>query len=101
MRNGAAFRCIEAIGQAIAYGMNTKSQGDPLIGLCVSLSHLNHILFTFPRDWLADLSSCVTFALLGAAILPMIMLVNTTPDRIPADIIAEEQNNTANKADDT
>ena len=30
----------------------------------------------------------------------MIMLVNTTPDRIPADIIAEEQNATANKADD-
>lgn len=28
------------------------------------------------------------------------MLVNTTPDRIPADIIAEEQNATANKADD-
>lgn len=37
-------------------------------------------------------SSCVTFALLGAALYPMIMLVNTTPDRIPADIVAEEQN---------
>lgn len=35
--------------------------------------------------------SCVTFALLGAAILPMIMLVNTTPDEIPADEIAEQQ----------
>ena len=33
----------------------------------------------------------MTFALLGAAIIPMIMLVNTTPDRIPADVIAEEQ----------
>lgn len=31
----------------------------------------------------------------------MIMLVNTTPDRIPSDIIAEEQNATAYKADDT
>lgn len=82
--------------------MNTKSQGDPLIGLCVSLSHLNHNLFTLPRGWLADLlSSCVTFALLGAAILPMVMLVNTTPDRIPADVIAEEQNAAVNKADDT
>ncbi|KAE8365746.1 major facilitator superfamily domain-containing protein [Aspergillus caelatus] len=67
VRNGAAFRCIEAIGQAIAYGMNTQTTSDPLIGFCV------------------------TFALLGASLLPMIMLVNTTPDRIPADVIAEQQ----------
>ncbi|KAF5667189.1 Ion channel regulatory UNC-93 [Fusarium heterosporum] len=67
VRNGAAFRCIEAIGQAIAYGMNTQTKSDPLVGFCV------------------------TFALLGASILPMIMLVNTTPDRIPADEIAEQQ----------
>lgn len=33
----------------------------------------------------------MTFALLGAAIIPMLLLVNTTPDRIPADVIAEEQ----------
>ena len=33
----------------------------------------------------------MAFALLGAALLPMIMLVNTTPDRIPADVIAEQQ----------
>ncbi|KAJ5856592.1 uncharacterized protein N7529_010536 [Penicillium soppii] len=68
VRNGAAFRCIEAVGQAIAYGMNTQTTNNPLIGFCV------------------------TFALLGASLLPMIMLVNTTPDRIPADIVAEEQN---------
>ncbi|KAJ5120982.1 uncharacterized protein N7515_008943 [Penicillium bovifimosum] len=67
VRNGAAFRCIEAIGQAIAYGMNTQTTSNPLIGFGV------------------------TFGLLGAALLPMIMLVNTTPDRIPADIVAEEQ----------
>ncbi|KAJ3526146.1 hypothetical protein NM208_g11331 [Fusarium decemcellulare] len=67
VRNGAAFRCIEAIGQAIAYGMNTQTKSDPLVGFCV------------------------TFALLGAALLPMIMLVNTTPDKIPADEIAEQQ----------
>ncbi|KAJ5161707.1 hypothetical protein N7492_007099 [Penicillium capsulatum] len=67
VRNGAAFRCIEAIGQAIAYGMNTQTTSNPLIGFCV------------------------TFALLGAALIPMIMLVNTTPDRIPADVIAEQQ----------
>jgi hypothetical protein len=34
----------------------------------------------------------VTFALLGASLIPMIMLVNSTPDRIPADMVAEEQN---------
>jgi hypothetical protein len=33
----------------------------------------------------------VTFGLLAAALGPMIMLVNTTPDRIPADVIAEQQ----------
>ncbi|CAG7915984.1 unnamed protein product [Penicillium olsonii] len=67
VRNGAAFRCIEAVGQAVAYGMNTQTTNDPMVGFCV------------------------TFALLGAALCPMIMLVNTTPDRIPADIVAEEQ----------
>ncbi|CEL09595.1 Putative Membrane protein [Aspergillus calidoustus] len=67
VRNGAAFRCIEAVGQAIAYGMNTQTTSNPLIGFCV------------------------TFALLGVSLLPMIMLVNTTPDRIPADLVAEEQ----------
>ncbi|KAK3179125.1 hypothetical protein K4F52_009371 [Lecanicillium sp. MT-2017a] len=67
VRNGAAFRCIEAVGQAIAYGMNTQTTSNPLIGFCV------------------------TFALLGASLLPMIILVNSTPDRIPADVIAEEQ----------
>ncbi|KAK7431158.1 hypothetical protein QQZ08_002198 [Neonectria magnoliae] len=67
VRNGAAFRCIEAMGQAIAYGMNTQTKSNPLVGFCV------------------------TFGLLGAAVLPMIMLVNTTPDQIPADEIAEQQ----------
>ncbi|RJE21794.1 hypothetical protein PHISCL_05885 [Aspergillus sclerotialis] len=67
VRNGAAFRGIEAVGQAVSYGINTKSQGNPLIGFCV------------------------TFALLGISVLPMIFLVNTTPDRIPADVIQEQQ----------
>ncbi|KGO75075.1 Major facilitator superfamily domain, general substrate transporter [Penicillium italicum] len=67
VRNGATFRSIEANGQAIAYGMNTQTTNDPMVGFCV------------------------TFGLLGAALIPMIMLVNTTPDRIPADLIAEEQ----------
>ncbi|KAL5339843.1 major facilitator superfamily domain-containing protein [Aspergillus crustosus] len=67
VRNGAMFRCIEAIGQAIAYGMNTRTTSDPLVGFIV------------------------TFALLGASLIPMIMLVNSTPDRIPADVVAEEQ----------
>lgn len=46
------------------------------------------------------MSSCVTFALLGAAILPMVMLVNSTPERIPADVIAEEQNAASRKGDE-
>lgn len=35
MRNGAAFRCLEAVGQAIAYGMNTKKSVGPLVGMSV------------------------------------------------------------------
>ncbi|RJE23431.1 hypothetical protein PHISCL_04239 [Aspergillus sclerotialis] len=75
VRNGAAFRCIEAVGQAIAYGMNTQTESNPLVGFCV------------------------TFGLLGAAIIPMAILVNTTPNRIPADVIAEEQDAAINKTD--
>jgi hypothetical protein len=41
VRNGAAFRCIEAIGQAIAYGMNTQTTSNPLIGLYVCSLHSN------------------------------------------------------------
>jgi hypothetical protein len=67
VRNGAAFRCLEAVGQAISYGMNTQIKTSPLIGFCV------------------------TFALMAVAVGPMLMLVNSTPDRIPADVIAEEQ----------
>ncbi|KAI1396451.1 MFS general substrate transporter [Hypoxylon fuscum] len=67
VRNGAAFRCLEAVGQAISYGMNTQIKADPLIGFCV------------------------TFALMAAALVPMLMLVNATPDRIPADVILEEE----------
>ncbi|KAK8009611.1 hypothetical protein PG989_000544 [Apiospora arundinis] len=67
VRNGAAFRCLEAIGQAISYGMNTQIQTSPLIGFIVS------------------------FALMGACLGPMIILVNSTPDRIPADVVMEEQ----------
>lgn len=33
VRNGAAFRCLEAIGQAISYAMNTQIKTSPLIGL--------------------------------------------------------------------
>ena len=67
VRNGAAFRCIEALGQAISYGMNTQIEASPMIGFCV------------------------TFALMAVCTPPMLMLVNSTPDRIPADVIAEEQ----------
>ncbi|RYP61861.1 hypothetical protein DL771_009980 [Monosporascus sp. 5C6A] len=67
VRNGAAFRCLEAVGQAISYGMNTQTKANPLIGFCV------------------------TFGLMAASLAPMIILVNSTPDRIPADVILEGQ----------
>ncbi|KAH6657168.1 major facilitator superfamily domain-containing protein [Truncatella angustata] len=67
VRNGAAFRCLEAVGQAIAYGMNTKTSTSPLVGMCVS------------------------FGLMAAALGPMIVLVNRTPNSIPADVIIAEQ----------
>ncbi|KAI1341712.1 MFS general substrate transporter [Xylariaceae sp. FL0016] len=67
VRNGAAFRCLEAVGQAISYGMNTQISTSPLIGFCV------------------------TFALMAVAFGPMLVLVNQTPDRIPADMIIESQ----------
>ena len=67
VRNGAAFRCLEAVGQAVSYGMNTQITTSPLIGFCV------------------------TFGLMALAFPPMLVLVNQVPDRIPADVIAEEQ----------
>ncbi|EYE95019.1 MFS general substrate transporter [Aspergillus ruber CBS 135680] len=67
VRNGAAFRCIEAVGQAIAYAMNSQTKSSPLVGFCV------------------------TFGLLGAALLPMIILVNMTPEKPLADIDTEQQ----------
>ncbi|KAF1355609.1 MFS general substrate transporter [Lizonia empirigonia] len=75
VRNGAAFRCLEAVGQAISYGMNTQIKTSPLIGFCV------------------------TFALMAVAFGPMLVLVNQTPDRIPADVIAEEQERAESKFD--
>lgn len=35
--------------------------------------------------------SCITFALMVVAVPGMILLANDTPNRIPADVIAEEQ----------
>ncbi|PQE08376.1 UNC93 2 protein [Rutstroemia sp. NJR-2017a WRK4] len=67
VRNGAAFRCIEAIGQAIAYSMNTNINTNTLVGFII------------------------TFALMTVAVGPMIALTSKTPDKIPADIVAEEQ----------
>jgi hypothetical protein len=34
---------------------------------------------------------CVSFALMAASLPPMIILVNRTPDQIPADVIAAEK----------
>lgn len=66
--------------------MNTQIKADPLIGLYVF-----SISLKFPFEMLTDTSSCVTFALMAAALVPMLMLVNATPDRIPADVILEEE----------
>ena len=33
----------------------------------------------------------MTFGLMAAAVGPMVVLVNSTPDHIPADVIASEQ----------
>lgn len=33
---------------------------------------------------------CVTFGLMALACGPMLVLVNSTPDRIPADVTAEQ-----------
>lgn len=88
MRNGAAFRCLEAVGQAISYAMNTQISTSPLIGLYVypQTSRPAPCVITDP-----SLISIVSFALMGASLLPMLKLVNTTPDRIPADVILEGQ----------
>ena len=53
--------------------MNTQIKASPLIGFCV------------------------TFALMAAAFGPMLVLVNSTPDRIPADVTAEEQERVESK----
>lgn len=53
--------------------MNTQIETSPLIGFCV------------------------TFALMALAFGPMLVLVNQTPDRIPADVIAEEQERAESK----
>jgi hypothetical protein len=56
--------------------MNTQIKTSPLIGMCV------------------------TFGLMALALFPMLTLVNSTPDRIPADVIAEEQNRAETKVSD-
>lgn len=38
-----------------------------------------------------NIDSCVTFGLMAACVGPMIVLVNSTPDKIPADLILEGQ----------
>lgn len=40
---------------------------------------------------LTTVNSCVTFGLMALAFGPMLVLVNLTPDRIPADVILEAE----------
>lgn len=53
--------------------MNTQIKTSPLIGFCV------------------------TFGLMALAFGPMLVLVNSTPERIPADVAAEEIQRAENK----
>jgi hypothetical protein len=56
--------------------MNTEIKTSPLIGMCV------------------------TFGLMALALGPMLLLVNSTPDRIPADVTAEQLAQTESKIGD-
>lgn len=56
--------------------MNTQIKTSPLIGMCV------------------------TFGLMALSLGPMLMLVNSTPDRIPADVTAEQLAQTDSKIGD-
>jgi hypothetical protein len=40
---------------------------------------------------LTSANSIVSFALMAVALGPMLLLVRSTPDRIPADVVVEEQ----------
>ena len=53
--------------------MNTQIKTSPLIGFCV------------------------TFGLMALAFGPMLVLVNSTPERIPADVTAEEMQRAESK----
>lgn len=44
-----------------------------------------------PDSMLTSRPRCVSFGLMAAALGPMIVLVNRTPDVIPADVIAGQQ----------
>ena len=78
--------------------MNTQTETSPLVGLYVSQYEY------CPFPWTADTNilslSCVTFGLMATAVGPMIVLVNSTPDRIPADVIADEQERAEEKIAD-
>ncbi|WVQ70932.1 hypothetical protein IAR50_000457 [Cryptococcus sp. DSM 104548] len=76
VRNGAAFRSMEAVGQAVAYGMNTKIGSNPLVGFCV------------------------TAGLMVVAFPTFLVLANSTPDRIPADVLLEEEEGKAGEMED-
>lgn len=53
--------------------MNTQIKTSPLVGFCV------------------------TFGLMALAFAPMLVLVNSTPERIPADVAAEQIQHAENK----
>lgn len=75
--------------------MNTQISTSPLIGVYVwffnLLSCLLFLEYQLIVFWGVCVNSCVTFGLMAAALIPMLLLVNTTPDKIPADELMEEE----------
>ncbi|KAK6951505.1 hypothetical protein Daesc_006026 [Daldinia eschscholtzii] len=62
----------------------------------LSQSYMYWLLSSFATDAQSNVRngaafSCVTLALMAASVGPMLVLVNATPDRIPADVILETQ----------
>ena len=64
--------------------MNTNKSTSPIIGMYVFHPRPRYLLL------LTKFIRCVSFALMAASLAPMIILVNRTPDQIPADVIAAE-----------
>lgn len=74
--------------------MNSETKSNPLVGLCVP----QYCLISLVEQLTDGLFSCVTFGLLGVALLPMIILVNMTPEiPVTSDIDTDQQQNASDE----